>query len=74
MWLSEEGPEGNVGGALIRRPVVVGLALKRREGDDDDANVIASGSVMEKQYRGIVNTVQSLLHSQPPGTGTTHST
>jgi len=69
VWLSEEGPEsGNVGGALIRRPVVVGLALKRREGDDDDVNVIASGSVMEKQYRGIVNAAQSLLHSQPPGT------
>ncbi|SRR5258708_15695198 len=64
VWLSEEGPEGgNLGGA-VRRPIVVGLALKRRQGDDNDGlggSIVDNESLMEKQYRGIVNAVQSLL-------------
>jgi len=65
VWLSEENPEGGNLGGSMRRPVVVGLALKRRPGDDGDidahGSVIDHGSVMERQYRGIVKAVQSLL-------------
>jgi len=60
VWSSEEADGNSFGGT--RRPVVVGIALKRDDSDSRDAELGEhSGSRLEVKYTAIVDTLVQLL-------------